>query len=612
MIQPAVNYQSEPPRPRNLLKSVFGYDEFRPGQEQVVDAVIAGKSVLAVMPTGSGKSICYQLPALLDDGATIVISPLIALMRDQVAQMRQLGIEAASLNSLSSEAETSATWDAIRARRLRLLFLSPERLAIPGLAERLSRAGFARIAVDEAHCISEWGHDFRPDYRNLRSMATTLGIAQVIAFTATADKATRDDIAARLFPSVPEVFLHSFDRPNLQFRFAAKDQQRRQLADFLARRRGDSGIVYCASRKKTEDLAAYFTSLGHTAVAYHAGMEQGLRNRNQDRFLQEDGIVAVATVAFGMGINKPDVRFVAHADMPGSVEAYYQEVGRAGRDGLPAETLTLYGLEDMALRRRQIDERELSQEQRRIEHRRFDAMVMLCEAASCRRQSLLAYFEEASEPCGRCDCCNNEVKLTDGTIEAQKALSAVARTGQRFGAAYLADILCGVASDTIRRNGHDAIKTFGAGRERNKAAWSSIIRQLFAAGALVNASHEYGGFALSESGLDILRGGKPFQLREALQQKAAPAPRKARSAPVDLPDEANDALAALRARRREIAREEGVPAFMVFADRTLIEMAEKQPATLDEMAAIYGVGERKLERYGEVFLDALAAFAKGR
>ncbi|MDB5532680.1 MAG: ATP-dependent helicase RecQ, partial [Hyphomicrobiales bacterium] len=417
MIQPAAiqssSRRSEPPRPRDLLKSVFGYDEFRPGQEQVVDAVIAGKSVLAVMPTGSGKSICYQLPALLDDGATIVISPLIALMRDQVRQMRQLGVEAASLNSLSSEAETSATWDAIRSRSLRLLFLSPERLAIPGLAERLSRAGFARIAVDEAHCISEWGHDFRPDYRDLRGMATTLGIAQVIAFTATADKATRDDIAARLFPSVPEVFLHSFDRPNLQFRFAAKDQQRRQLADFLSKRRGDSGIVYCASRKKTEDLAAYFTSLGHTAVAYHAGMEQGLRNRNQDRFLQEDGIVAVATVAFGMGINKPDVRFVAHADMPGSVEAYYQEVGRAGRDGLPAETLTLYGLEDMALRRRQIDERELSQEQRRIEHRRFDAMVMLCEAASCRRQSLLAYFEEASEPCGRCDCCNNEVKLTE-------------------------------------------------------------------------------------------------------------------------------------------------------------------------------------------------------
>ena len=525
--------------------------------------------------------------------------------------MRQLGVEAASLNSLSSEAETGETWNAIRARRLRLLFLSPERLAVPGLAERLSRAGFARVAVDEAHCISEWGHDFRPEYRDLRAAAVTLGVSQIVAFTATADKATRDDIAARLFLSTPEVFLHSFDRPNLELRFAAKQNPRRQLAEFLGARRGESGIVYCASRRKTEDLATYFTTLGHTAIAYHAGMEQRLRNRNQDRFLEEDGVIAVATVAFGMGVNKPDVRFIAHADMPGSVEAYYQEVGRAGRDGLPAETLTLYGLDDMALRRRQIDERELSPQQRRIEHRRFDALVMLCEAASCRRQALLAYFEEASAPCGRCDVCRNEIKLRDGTIDAQKALSAVARTGQRFGAAYLADILCGVGSEAVRRNKHDAIKTFGAGRDSDKTVWTSIIRQLFATGALVNASHEYGGFALSDTGVEILRGGKPFQLRET-RQKAAPTARKSRPAAPDRPEAAHDALAALRARRRDIAREEGVPAFMVFADRTLIEMAEKQPATLDQMAAIYGVGERKLERYGEAFLDALAAFAQGR
>ncbi|HEV2574701.1 MAG TPA: DNA helicase RecQ [Beijerinckiaceae bacterium] len=597
------------PRPRDLLKSVFGYDGFRPGQEQVVEAVIAGRSVLAVMPTGSGKSICYQLPALLDDGATIVISPLIALMRDQVRQLKQVGVVAASLNSLNSEEEIDEAWAGIRSRKLRLLFIAPERLAMPGLAARLASAGFARIAVDEAHCISEWGHDFRPEYRDLRSLAGTLGIRQIVAFTATADQTTRNDIASRLFDGEPDVFLHSFDRPNLHLRFAAKDQPRRQLLDFLRGKRGQSGIVYCASRKKTEDLSAFLNAEGHAAIAYHAGMEQRLRNQAQDRFLQDEGVIAVATIAFGMGINKPDVRFVVHADMPSSVEAYYQEIGRAGRDGLPAETLTLYGLDDMALRRRQIDERDLSDEQRRVEHRRFGSMAMLCEATSCRRQLLLGYFDEESAPCGQCDCCRNEIRLADGQIEAQKVLSAVARTGQRFGVGYLTDILRGTMTDAVRRNGHDKLKTFGVGQDRGKAAWSSIIRQLFAAGALVNASEEFGGFALSETGLEILRGERPFLLRETTLTEAPKGQRRRRGIGSDNPEEDNAVLAALRTRRRELAREQGVPAFMIFADRTLIEMAERRPETLDQMAEIYGVGERKLKLYGDAFLEALAGVA---
>ena len=463
---------------------MFGYDDFRPGQAEIIAAVLAGEPVLAVMPTGSGKSMCYQLPAVLDDGLTVVVSPLIALMRDQVQQMRLLGVAATTLNSQNDAAENAHARRALRAGELRLLFVSPERLLMDGLIDELRGARLARLAIDEAHCISEWGHDFRPEYRELGRAARLLGGAQVIAFTATADKATRADIVRRLFDKEPRVFLHSFDRPNIELNFAVKEQPRKQLSRFLARHKGDSGIVYCGSRKATEQLAAFFVSEGHDAIAYHAGLDHAVRARNQDRFLREDGVVAAATIAFGMGVNKPDVRFVAHADMPSSVESYYQEIGRAGRDGLPADTLTLYGLDDMAFRRRQIDQKELPQERRQVEHARFSALATLCESPRCRRQTLLAYFDEESPPCGRCDVCLGKVAVRDGTIEAQKVLSAAARTGQRFGAAYLADILTGSASETIARNGHDSIKTFGAGKEHSKTVWSSIIRQLFAAGAL--------------------------------------------------------------------------------------------------------------------------------
>ncbi len=590
---------------KQLLKIVFGFDAFRPGQEEIVGAILSGGPVLAVMPTGSGKSLCYQLPALLDDGLTLVVSPLFALMRDKVGQMRAAGVPAATLNSMTSEAEASQIWRDIRAGALKLLYVSPERLALDGLTEALSRANVRRVAVDEAHCICEWGHDFRPEYRLIRQGVAKIGAVQAVAFTATADSAMRAEIAERLFGAKPQIFVHSFDRPNISLKFAAKDQPRKQLQRFLNARRGQNGIVYCASRAGTERLAEFFGAQGFETVAYHAGLDQGRRNANQDRFLREDGVIAFATVAFGMGVNKPDVRFVAHADMPASIEAYYQEIGRAGRDGLPADTLTLYGLEDMALRRRQIDEKDISDERRRVEHQRLSALTALCEAAACRRQILLAHFNEQSPPCGACDFCRGEILVRDGAIDAQKALSAVLRTGQRFGLNYLADLLIGADSDALRRNGHDALKTFGVGADRGKQEWASTFRQLFAAGALRTASAEHGGFALTEKGEAILRGREGFALRADApraksRDKAAP-----RGAP-PAPQGENRIFETLRKLRREIAQEQGVAAYMIFADRTLLEMAEQRPATLDDLRGIYGVGDRKIAAFGDAFLEAIA------
>ncbi|WP_363347497.1 DNA helicase RecQ [Methylocystis echinoides] len=591
-----------PPQARALLKSVFGYDDFRPGQAEIIAAVLEGGPVLAVMPTGSGKSMCYQLPAIIEEALTVVVSPLIALMRDQVRQMRALGVAAATLNSTNSAEENEDARRAMRAGDLRLLFVSPERLLMDGLIADLRRARPRRLAIDEAHCVSEWGHDFRPEYRDIGRAAEALGKLQVIGLTATADAATRADIAARLFPSSPQLFLHSFDRPNIALNFAVKDQPRRQLSRFLERHKGESGIIYCSSRQRTEDLARYFADQGHDALAYHAGLDQETRNRNQDRFLREDGVIAVATIAFGMGVNKPDVRFVAHADMPGSVEAYYQEIGRAGRDGLPADTLTLYSLDDMAFRRRRIDEKEIGEERRRIEHERFSALAMLCETPRCRRQTLLAYFAEEASPCGRCDLCEGKVAVFDGVIPSQKALSAVYRTGQRFGAGHIAEVLRGEPTEAVRRHGHDAIKTFGAGREHSKPEWASILRQLFAVGALQSASAEHGGFALTSKGEDILFGRETILLRS---DPLTPRDRRRRKEAPSLDEATDRILAALKRKRRELAQEEGVPAYVIFADRTLIDMAEKRPATLDEMLSVHGVGERKLARYGDAFLEAL-------
>jgi ATP-dependent DNA helicase RecQ len=596
------------------LKRIFGYDGFRDGQAEIVSAVLAGEDVFAVMPTGSGKSLCFQLPAVLANSLTLVVSPLIALMRDQVQQMRLLGIAAATLNSANDGREADEAWRLIEEGRLRLLYVSPERLANAAFTGRLKEAGVRRLAIDEAHCISQWGHDFRPEYRTLAGLREMLGNVPVIALTATADAATRRDIVAQLFPKPPRTIIHSFDRPNLDLRFEPKDRPRRQIGEFLDVHRGASGIVYTASRANAERLAGYLALAGHRALPYHAGLDQAVRSANQDAFLGEDGVVIAATIAFGMGINKPDVRFVVHADMPASIEAYYQEIGRAGRDGLPAATLTLYGLDDMALRRRQLAEKELSPEQRFIEQRRLTAMVDLCELSLCRRQALLGYFGEETPPCGRCDLCRGGLARYDATIDAQKVLSAVFRTGQRFGAAHIAAVLAGEANDTVRRLGHDKIKTFGVGRDRAKRAWQATVRQLFAAGALAEASLEHGGFRLTEDGDAILRGRKTIELRvvaEPVKEKRdRTRPGEAPSTPLD--PQASALFERLRALRLEIARRENIAAYMVFADRTLIEFARRRPTTLRDIKAVHGVGENKLARYGEAFLRAIVAAPDGR
>ena len=499
---------------QRTLRTTFGFEAFRPGQAEIVAAVLDGRDVLAVMPTGSGKSLCYQLPALIRDGLTIVVSPLIALMRNQVAQLRGYGIAAAALNSANDAAENRLILERIARGELRLVYIAPERLVKAETLELLKRAKVALFAVDEAHCISQWGHDFRPEYAALGTVQTELGNVQTVAFTATADAATRADILQKLFRRPPAVFVHGFDRPNLRLAMRAKSAGRKQVADFVKAHRGQSGIVYCSSRRKTEELAEFLRQNGAKALSYHAGMEKAARSRNQDVFLQEDGVVVVATVAFGMGIDKPDVRFVLHADMPSNIESYYQEIGRAGRDGLPADTLTLYGMGDIRLRRLQIDESDTTDEQKRVDRQRLNALVSLCELPRCRRQTLLAYFGETAEPCGNCDFCCDGAEVIDGTIAAQKALSAIVRTGQRFGTEHLTNILLGEHSEAVEKFGHARLPTFGVGKEYDKQEWRSIFRQLYAAGVISLDITGYGTWTVTEAGRRVLKGAAKIELRK--------------------------------------------------------------------------------------------------
>jgi ATP-dependent DNA helicase RecQ len=596
---------------RACLDRVFGFAGFRPGQEEIVSAVLGGHDVLAVMPTGAGKSLCYQLPALVRPGLTVVVSPLISLMRDQVAQLRECGVEAATLNSSNDVDENSRVQAKLHAKALRLLYVAPERLARADTAALLRRTGVSLLAIDEAHCVSQWGHDFRPEYLALGKLARDLGGVQTIALTATADAPTRAEIAEKLFANPPRVFLRSFDRPNLRLAMRPKDNARRQMLDFAARHRGENGIIYCASRRRTETLAAALNAAGHTALPYHAGLDAETRNTHQDRFLQDDGVVIVATVAFGMGIDKPDVRFVGHADLPQNVEAYYQEIGRAGRDGLPADTLTLYGLDDMRLRRQQIEESNAPEARKRIERQKFAALLALCEAPHCRRQSLLAYFDERAEPCGNCDLCLEGTELFDGTVDAQKAMSAILRTGERFGTEHLIDVLLGNASEAVRRNGHEALPTFGVGRDRKADEWRSIFRQLYAAGAISLEVGEFASWSVTERGAAILRGAGRLELRRDVL-KSAGARRKKDAAKAAAGAPASDhevefaLLTALKELRRDIARRINQPAYVVFTDRTLLELAALRPKTLEAMHEIHGIGQTKLKKYGAAFLEVVA------
>jgi len=597
------------------LRTIFGFEAFRPGQAEIVAAILDGRDVLAVMPTGSGKSLCYQLPAILNDGLTVVVSPLIALMRNQVAQLSAYGVAAAALNSSNDPDENRAILDRIARGDLRLVYVAPERLVRPDTLDLLKRAKVTLLAVDEAHCISQWGHDFRPEYAALGAVQAELGGVQTVAFTATADAATRADILAKLFNRAPAVFVHGFDRPNLRLAMAAKAGGRKQVADFVKRHAGESGIVYCSSRRKTEELAEFLRQSGVKALPYHAGMEPAARSRNQDVFLQEDGVVMAATVAFGMGIDKPDVRFVLHADMPANIESYYQEIGRAGRDGLPADTLTLYGMGDIRLRRMQIDESDSTDEQKRVDRQRLNALVSLCESPRCRRQTLLAYFGETTSACGHCDFCCDGAEVIDGTIAAQKALSAILRTGERFGTEHLTNVLIGEDSDAILKFGHDRLPTFGVGREFGKQEWRSIFRQLHGAGIVALDITGYGTWSVTDAGRRVLRGADKVTLRkDTLKPATRKNARAAENAAALAGGEAGDSalFETLRQRRSELAKAQGVAAYVVFADKTLIDMARRKPATVAEMSAVHGVGESKLRQYGEVFLEVIRRHAAAR
>ena len=599
---------------RTLLHSVFGFSAFRPGQEEIVRAALDGENVLAVMPTGSGKSLCYQLPAIARPGLTVVISPLIALMRDQVRALSAAGVSAGSLNSSNEPEENARVMALLRRRELRLLYLAPERLARPDTVEMLAESDVTMMAIDEAHCVSQWGHDFRPEYLTLGSLARQIGgRLQTMALTATADAPTRGDIVDKLFASPPRTFVRSFDRPNLRLAFKAKERSSRQVLAFVQAHEGDSGIVYCASRRKVEELAETLKDAGVKALPYHAGLDKAVRDANQDRFQQEDGVVMTATVAFGMGIDKPDVRFVCHADLPANVEAYYQEIGRAGRDGLAADTLTLYGMGDMQLRRMQIEQGDSPDVRKRIERQRLNALLALAEAPRCRRQTLLAYFGESSDPCGNCDLCQEGVERFDGTIDAQKAMSAIVRTGERFGMEHLVALLLGERTENILKFNHDRLPTFGVGADRRSVEWRSIFRQLSATGLIAQDLAEHGRWWVTDEGWRVLKGDARIELRKELAAPAGKASRRdkrAAEASAITSDDDAALLAALKTLRTKLAQVQKVPAYVVFSDRTLIELATHRPASPGAMREIHGVGDTKLERYGAAFLEVLRQRAR--
>lgn len=589
----------------DILRRVFGFDGFRPGQEEIVDAVLAGRNTLAIMPTGGGKSLCYQLPALCRDGVTVVISPLIALMRDQVRALREAGVEAGALTSGNTEEETEAIFTALDEGRLRLLYMAPERLASMGTMPLLRRIGVRMIAVDEAHCVSQWGHDFRPDYLRIGDLRRALQVP-LAAFTATADEETRAEIVTRLFDGQqPETFLRGFDRPNIHLAFVAKDSPRDQILRFAAARKGQSGIVYCGTRAKTETLSAALKAAGHPSLYYHGGMDPDERRLVETRFQRDDGLIVTATVAFGMGIDKPDIRWVAHADLPKSIESYYQEIGRAGRDGLPAETMTLFGSDDIRYRRSQIDEGLAPLERKQADHGRLNALLGLAEAIGCRRQVLLGYFGEDSTPCGHCDLCDQPPQLIDATAPVRKALSAVLRTGESYGAGHLIDILTGSMTPKVRERGHDALPTFGVGKELNKTEWGTVFRQMMGRDFLRPDPERHGGLRMTETARPVLRGEEEVTFRKEAARSTAKIAIK-----VQVDEEDAPLLSALKAKRRALAEAASVPAYVIFADRTLIEMAEKRPQTLDQMAGINGVGAKKLESFGLAFLAVIAGAAE--
>ena len=595
-------------RALTILRDVFGYPAFRGAQAEIIDHVGNGGDALVLMPTGGGKSLCYQIPALLRAGCAVVVSPLIALMQDQVDALTQLGVKAACLNSTLDWREAQAIEQQMFNGGIDLVYIAPERLLLDrtlSMLDALYEAGkLALFAIDEAHCVSQWGHDFRPEYLQLSTLHERYPDVPRIALTATADTATQNEMLARLGLTEARVFLSSFDRPNIRYTVVEKDNAKKQLLGFLAGRRGQAGIVYCLSRKKVEETAEWLSAQGYPALPYHAGLPAPERAANQRRFLREEGLIMCATIAFGMGIDKPDVRFVAHLDLPKSIEAYYQETGRAGRDGEPAEAWMTYGMQDVALQHARIAESGAGEGQKILESQRLTALLAYCEAPRCRRQVLLNYFSESREPCGNCDVCQEPPELWDGTLAAQKALSAIFRTGMRFGVTHLTDILRGKATDKVKQWNHDQLPTFGVGGDLDDHGWKSVFRQLAAAGLVHVDMAEHGALQLTDAARQVLKGERKVELRRPVKRKSAPS-KSSNTVVSDLAPADEALFQLLRRWRADTAKEQGVPAYVILHDKTLRELAEVRPVSHGLLASITGMGTAKIEHYGEELLHLI-------
>jgi ATP-dependent DNA helicase RecQ len=586
------------------LKQYFGFSDFRPGQKEIVQALLANKNLLSVMPTGAGKSICYQLPAMLSDYKTIIVSPLVSLMDDQVASLKSNKLPAEKIHSNCTFEENGAAWRSFSQGEAKILYVSPERLMTDRMLASLNGLGIGMFVIDEAHCISKWGAGFRPDYNDLSRLQYLFPSAVIAAFTATADEATRNDIVENLTSGNASIFVRGFDRPNLSLTVLQKTNWKQRLLEFLHSKRRESGIIYCLSRKNTETVAAYLSENGFNALPYHAGQDATVRRNSQGRFMTEEGLIMVATIAFGMGIDKPDIRFVVHANLPSSMEAFYQEIGRAGRDGASAETVIFYGLDDLFKRRRMIIQGEGDEQYKLREHKRLDTLVAYCEAATCRRKVLLTYFDDVYVECGNCDNCLNPPTLIDGTELAQMALSVISTTGEYFGTVHIVNVVRGTLTEKVLQRRHNELSNFGVGKERPKEFWQALIRQLLAAGHISVDIQRYGALRISDTGRKILSGDTVFNYKIINSKSLLPSGKSQKSLPKIIGVN-EELLAKLKVKRLDIAREKRVPAFVIFSDRSLTEMAAKRPQSESQFLDINGVGPQKLKEYGKTFLSLI-------